>query len=111
MPRAIQHRGEPFEWLRSLGFNTIKLSASPSPAELKEARRLGLWLIAPPPYADQPPPPEGYDPVIAWSLGSRLTDRDIAIRAVADGSQPNRPVRDIVTGAIVTMISSRRPRS
>lgn len=31
-----------------------------------------------------------------------LTDRDIAIRAVADGSQPNRPVRDIVTGAIVT---------
>ena len=31
-----------------------------------------------------------------------LTDRDIAIRAVADGSQPNRPVRDIITSAVVT---------
>src|SRR5205823_14266596 len=35
MPRAIQHRGEPLEWLSQLGFNTIKLSASPVPAELK----------------------------------------------------------------------------
>ena len=78
MSRAVQHRGEPFEWLRSLGFNTIKLSASPSAAELKEARRLGLWLIAPPPYGDQPSPETGYDPVIAWSLGSRLTERDLA---------------------------------
>jgi hypothetical protein len=91
MPRAIQHRGEPFEWLRSLGFNTIKLSASASPAELNEARRLGLWLIAPPPpvgqtflsatsseahspLADTAP----FDPIIAWSLGTRLTERDLA---------------------------------
>ncbi len=76
-PRAIQHRGEPFEWLASLGFNTIKLSASPSPAELKEARRLKLSLIAPPPYGNQPSP-DGYDPVIAWSLGTRLAERDFA---------------------------------
>ncbi len=75
--RAIQHRGEPFEWLASLGFNTIKLSASPSSAELKEARRLKLSLIAPPPYGDQPAP-DGYDPVIAWSLGTRLAERDFA---------------------------------
>jgi CBS domain-containing protein len=31
-----------------------------------------------------------------------LTDRDIVVRAVADGGQPNRPVREIVTGAVVT---------
>lgn len=31
-----------------------------------------------------------------------LTDRDIAIRAVADGSQPNRPVREIITSAVVS---------
>jgi CBS domain-containing protein len=30
-----------------------------------------------------------------------LTDRDIVVRAVADGGQPNRPVGDIVTGSIV----------
>src|SRR5262245_39020417 len=77
VPRAVQHRGEPYEWLQSLGFNTIKLSTSPSPAELKEARRLGLWLIAPPPYGDQPSPETGYDTVIAWSMGTRLAERDL----------------------------------
>jgi CBS domain-containing protein len=30
-----------------------------------------------------------------------VTDRDIVVRAVADGSQLNRPVRDIVTGSVV----------
>jgi CBS domain-containing protein len=30
-----------------------------------------------------------------------LTDRDIVVRAVADGGQMNRPVREIVTGAVV----------
>jgi hypothetical protein len=78
MIRAIQHQGEPLEWLKSLGFNTIKLSASPSAAELTEARQLGLWLIAPPPYADARVQPGAYDGVLAWSLGSRLGDRDLA---------------------------------
>jgi CBS domain-containing protein len=32
-----------------------------------------------------------------------ITDRDIVVRAVADGSQLNRPVREIVTGAVVTV--------
>ena len=35
MPRIIQHNGEPFEWLQTLGFNAIKLAASPTAAELK----------------------------------------------------------------------------
>jgi CBS domain-containing protein len=30
-----------------------------------------------------------------------LTDRDIVVRAVADGGQLDRPVRDFVTGAVV----------
>ena len=30
-----------------------------------------------------------------------VTDRDIVIRAVADGGQLNRPVRDIVTSSVV----------
>lgn len=32
-----------------------------------------------------------------------LTDRDIVVRAVADGGQLNRPVRDIVTTGIVSV--------
>ena len=32
-----------------------------------------------------------------------LTDRDIVIRAVADGNQPNRQIRDIVTSTVVTV--------
>src|SRR6188508_153893 len=31
-----------------------------------------------------------------------VTDRDIVVRAVADGSQLSRPVREIVTSAVVT---------
>ena len=77
MPRVIQHQGEPLEWLKSLGFNTIKLSSSPAEAELKEAQRLGLWLIAPPPYGDRLRADESLTPVLAWSLGSRLTERDL----------------------------------
>ena len=30
-----------------------------------------------------------------------VTDRDIVVRAVADGSELNRPVREIATGAVV----------
>lgn len=31
-----------------------------------------------------------------------VTDRDIVVRAVADGSQLNRPIREIVTSAVVS---------
>jgi CBS domain-containing protein len=31
-----------------------------------------------------------------------VTDRDIVIRAVADGGQLNRPVRDIVTSSVIS---------
>jgi CBS domain-containing protein len=31
-----------------------------------------------------------------------VTDRDIVVRAVADGGQPNRPIREVVTSAVVT---------
>ena len=79
MPRMIQHNGEPLEWLASLGFNAVKLNASPSPADLREAERLDLWLFAPPPYLE-PGDKLGpqYDRVLAWSLGAHLTDRDLA---------------------------------
>ena len=77
MTRAVQHRGEPLEWLKGLGFNTVKLSSSPSPADLKEAQRLGIWLIAPPPYENLPAGAAALNSMLAWSLGERLTERDL----------------------------------
>lgn len=76
MPRIIQHNGEPLAWLQSLGFNGVKLSASPSAEQLDEARKLGMWIIAPPPYATEGLALESLSPVVAWSLGSHLTERD-----------------------------------
>jgi hypothetical protein len=77
-PRVVQHQGEPLEWLKSLGFNVVKLGASPSPQELREAQRLGLSLVAPPPYGEDAASLDTYSPVVGWSLGSRLTARDLA---------------------------------
>jgi len=102
VPRVVQFRGEPFDWLKSLGFNTIKLSSSPSAAELKEAQRLDLWLIAPPPYGDQPAPEADYERVIAWSVGTRLSNRDLlGTRELATEVRAIDPQRDrpLIAGA------------
>ena len=48
-PRVIEHNGESLEWLQSLGFNAVQLHAPATPIQLREAERLGLWLVAPPP--------------------------------------------------------------
>jgi hypothetical protein len=78
MPRVIEHNGEPLEWLHSLGFNTVRLRAEPTPKELKEARRLGLWLVAPPPVvSEETPIGAAYDRVLAWSLGTNLAAREL----------------------------------
>jgi hypothetical protein len=77
MPRVIEHNGEPFEWLQTLGFNAIKLAHSPSLAELKEAERLDMWLVAPPPYESPESAGANFGRVLAWSLGRHLADRDL----------------------------------
>lgn len=78
MPRIIEHNGEPLDWLHSLGFNTVKLRAEPTPQELKEAQRLGLWLVAPPPVvSEETPMGAAYDRVLAWSLGTNLAEREL----------------------------------
>lgn len=78
MPRIIEHNGEPLEWLHSLGFNTVKLRAEPTPKQLQEAQRLGLWLVAPPPVvSEETPMGAAYDRVLAWSLGTNLAAREL----------------------------------
>jgi hypothetical protein len=70
-PRIIEYNGETFDWLKSIGFNTVKLPGPPTGLQLREAERLGLWLVAPPPPDHFISP--GHDRVLAWNLGSRLT--------------------------------------
>ena len=92
LPRAVQYRGEPLERLMRLGFNAIWLETSPSDALLADARRLGLWLICPPPGSLRPSAENDetaaqfeigpqYDAVLAWYLGRGLTAADLASTA------------------------------
>lgn len=85
-PRIIEHRGEPLETLKQMGFNAVWLRRLPAPEVLEEADRLGLWLICPPPrpvggdtasqasLADIGP---RFDCVLAWDLGGDLTPSDL----------------------------------
>lgn len=80
--RVIEHNGESFSWLHSLGFNVVKLSAQPTAAERHEAAALGLWIVAPPPAGGGNP--DAYENVLGWDLGSHLAGLDVpAIRDVA----------------------------
>lgn len=87
-PRVIRHQGEPLAVLQRLGFNTVWLARLPSPEVLKEADRLGLWLVCPPPrparldLTDEQIPalaeigPE-YGRVLAWDLGRGLSQEQL----------------------------------
>jgi hypothetical protein len=72
--RAIEHRGETFAFLQSLGFNAVWLSSPAADAQLDEAARTKIWLIAPPPPATSGAPDirPAHDRVLAWHLGESL---------------------------------------
>ena len=78
--RSIQHNGESFDFLKSIGFNTIQLTAPATDKQLRDAQRLGVWIVCPPP-ASAPIRniSTKYDSVLAWSLGEDLVGRDLQI--------------------------------
>ena len=79
-PRIIQHNGEPFDYLKSIGFNTIELKATASFDQLRQAKALDLWLICPPPQSiGLSPIGFQYDRVLTWSVGNQLTGRQLEI--------------------------------
>jgi hypothetical protein len=99
MARIIQHRGESFEYLRSLGFNVIELAQTARPDQLEAARRLNLWLVCPPPPSiGLAPIGFEYDRVIAWSIGENLTGRNLPniqqkVREIRESDQRDgRPI-------------------
>ena len=80
-PRCIEYRGEKLAFLKQLGFNTVWLRQTPSPAFLSTARQLGLWLVCPPPELPAADPqatigPE-FEPVLVWDLGHGLTGESL----------------------------------
>ncbi|MBW3596150.1 MAG: hypothetical protein KY475_02615 [Planctomycetes bacterium] len=93
--RMIEHRGESLDYLKSLGFNAVRLTNPATPQQLEEARRLDLWLVAPPPHATgQADITAAHDRVLAWDLGSELAQRDLErVRRLAQAVRDADPRR------------------
>jgi hypothetical protein len=85
-PRSLDYNGEPLETIAALGFNCVRLS-EPAPGELlANARRVGLWVICPPPQLpdvdirdpdSMPVFSANWDRVLLWDLGSSLSEADV----------------------------------
>ena len=76
--RIIQHNGEPFDYLKALGFNVIELKSTATYEQLEQASKLDIWCICPPPSnVGLSPIPFHFDRVMAWKLGDKLTGRDL----------------------------------
>ncbi|MGI9518519.1 MAG: hypothetical protein ACR2NP_15800 [Pirellulaceae bacterium] len=85
--RSIQHNGEPFELLRNLGFNTIELPVTATIQQLRQAERLDMWVVCPPPQsAGLEPVSAEFDRVLAWSMGDELDHTDVE-RIAATGRE------------------------
>ena len=101
-PRVIQFNGESFNYLKSLGFNTIELPTAATKEQLASASELGIWLVCPaPPSAGLDPIGFEFDSVLAWSVGNRLTGRDLqnVQRTIREIKQSDlREGRPIVAG-------------
>jgi len=88
-PRALEHHGEPFGTIATLGFNCVQLPLPATAEQLVEARRAGMWVICPPPPIpdvdvrdlDALPTLRNWDRVLLWDLGSGLGGTDVAYLA------------------------------
>jgi hypothetical protein len=84
-PRSIEHNGEPLATLAELGFNCVQLPVPATADLLSEARRVGLWVICPPPPIpdidvrdpDALPALRHWDRVLMWDLGTGLSTVDL----------------------------------
>ena len=53
LPRVIEWRGEPLQFLADRGFNTIELATQPTAEQADELRRFAPWFLCPPPRPDE----------------------------------------------------------
>ncbi len=99
LARVVQHRGESFEFLKSLGFNVMELNTTATYQQLDAARQLDLWIVCPPPSnVGLSPISFQYDRVLAWSLGEELEGRNLQgvqqrVREIQESDQrEGRPI-------------------
>lgn len=99
LPLVIEHNGEDFAFLKTIGFNTVQLPTTATDQQLAEAKRLDMWIVCPPP-ASVGVSEIGFefDRVLAWSVGKNLTGRDVLtvaqrIREIRESDlRENRPI-------------------
>lgn len=105
-PRSIDWNGEPFPFLAELGFNCVRLPSPAAADQLAAARAAGIWIICPPPpipdvdlrEPDQVPMLRNWDRVLAWDLGTGLSEEgveelaELARRLRASDPRPGRPL-------------------
>ena len=78
--KIIQHNGEPFNYLKALGFNVVELKRTATYEQLELASKLDLWIVCPPPSnVGLSEIPFHFDRVMAWKLGDNLTGRDLPV--------------------------------
>jgi hypothetical protein len=127
-PRSIDWMGEPFATLAELGFNCVRLAEPASADQLAEARAAGLWIICPPPpipdidltEPERVPMLRNWDRVLAWDLGSGLTEASLeelaerGRRIRACDPRPGRPLLGSIDSGLrnvsrhVDMVVARR---
>ena len=79
-PRIVQHNGEPFNYLKAIGFNVLELKATATADQLRQAHDLEMWLVCPPPKSVGINPIDfQFDRVLAWKVGDKLTGKDISV--------------------------------
>jgi hypothetical protein len=81
MPRVIEWRDEPLEFLAQRGFNAIQLSTLPTSEQSTEAKRHGLWFLCPalrPDAIGDGPVGHPDDRVLAWLLDDPAIEIDPA---------------------------------
>jgi hypothetical protein len=79
LPRVIEWRGEPLQFLSDCGFNVVQLQDAPSADDVAQAERLGMWFICPAPSLDEIARAglgRAGDRVLAWSLHDDAIDVD-----------------------------------
>jgi len=99
-PRVVEYRGESFELLADLGFNTVWMKTTPTEAQLAHARKAKLWVICPPPEPEQLSSIAAasvWQTVLGWSLGLDSTAAELdQVASLAEATRQADPLQRVL---------------